>query len=215
MLLNIAYISSFISALIYIIVYFKNYFEINLRYFAGYLFCVFFFEIIASYVPYENGNLLVYHILIFFEFNLLLLFFRDLLESEKSKKIIFKLFIIFNIVNFIANLYYYFSGIYFLEYNVISSNFGAVLIVIALFLYYKEFLASNKILNYKKILSFWIAFGLLLYYVGFIPFTAIINSLKNLSYELKINLFKIAYCLTIIMHSCFIFGALWSQKKVK
>ncbi|QTD36678.1 hypothetical protein JL193_11055 [Polaribacter batillariae] len=174
---------------------------------------MFFFEFIDNYVPkIENSNLLLYHILIFFEFNLLLLFFRDILES---KKWIIKLIILFNIVNILANLYYYLAGLYFLEFNVISSNFGAILVVVTLFLYYKEFLVSHKILNYKKTLSFWIAFGLLLYYVGFIPFTAVINSLSNLNYELKISLFKIAYCLTILMHSCFIFGALWSQKKVK
>lgn len=101
----------------------------------------------------------------------------------------------------------------FLKFNSVASVSGSVLITICLFFFFKEFLASNKILNYNKTLSFWIAFGLLIYYLGSIPITLILNSITGSSNEYVYYILSIFPVLVIAMYSCFIFGALWSQKK--
>ena len=216
MWLTIIYILSGISALMYAVFYVNKSFEIHLLFFAAYLIFMFSFEVLVQFLPrIENSNLLVYHLLIFFEFNCLLLFFKNILELKVSKNIVLRLIVIFNAVYFISNLYYYIIGATFLKYNSIAALSGGILVTVCIFLFYKEFLGSNKILNYKKSLSFWIAFGLLFYYLGSIPFTSIINSIGQIPQESKYYLIKIQYFLSIFMHSCFIFGALWSQKQVK
>ena len=214
MLLYSAYILSFISAFIYAVFYFKKSFEIDLKYFLAYLFFMFSFEMIASYVSYKgHDNLWVYNSLIFLEFNCLFLFSKEILVSKKAKKIVLKIIIIFNIIYFLANLISFDN--FLTKYNSLASISGSFLITIVLFLFYKDFLDSNRILNYKKSLSFWIAFGLLFYYLGTIPFTSIINFLSDIPLEIKLYLIKIQIFLSLFMHSCFIFGILWSRKQVK
>lgn len=214
MLLYTAYILSFISALIYAIFYFKKSFEIDLKYFSAYLFFMFSFEMIASYVKHKGyDNLWVYNSLIFLEFNCLFFFSREILDSKKTKKIILNIIIIFNIIYFSSNLISLDN--YLTKYNSLASISGSFLITIVLFLFYKDFLDSNRILNYKKSLSFWIAFGLLFYYLGTIPFTSIINFLSAIPREIKSYFIKIQVFLSLFMHSCFIFGILWSRKQVK
>ena len=100
-----------------------------------------------------------------------------------------------------------------LKYNEIASISGSFSITIAIFLFFKDFINSDRILNFKKSLSFWIAVGLLIYYFGTIPITSIMNSMQSITKSEVYLLFNIQYVLVTIMYSIFIFGALWSQKK--
>lgn len=213
----IAYILYVISIVIYAIFYLKKSFEINLRFFLVYLFFMFSFEMMAYYVKHGLGfyNLWVYNSLTFLEFNCLLLFVKDILVSKKTNKIVIGLIFIFNIIYFATTLYYLNEGAFLESYNSIAFISGGFLIAIALFLFYQDFLSSNEILNYKKSLSFWITFGLLLYYLGTIPITSIMNYMNGTPKVVLDSLFIIQYLLVIFMYSCFIFGAIWSQKKFR
>ncbi|WP_157812215.1 hypothetical protein [Polaribacter sp. ALD11] len=196
--------------------YLKKSFEIDLKYFLAYLVFLFSFEMLASYIFDKNeSNLAVYNLSTFFEFNFLLLFLKNILKTKSTKKIIWLILFIFNTIYIFSSLYYFLEDRYFLDYNIIAANSGSALTTLALFLFFKDFLNSNNILNYKRTLSFWIAFGLLIYYLGTIPMTSIMNSIQNISKEVVAYLFKIQIILSIFMYSCFIFGALWSQKQVK
>ncbi len=174
-------------------------------------------EMIASYVKYnlELDNLWVYNTLTFVEFNFLFLFAKQILFSAKTQKTVTVVRILFNVVYFLTTLYYLYQGTYFEVYNSIASISGSLLIAIVLFLFYKDFLSSNEILNYKRSLTFWIAFGLLFYYLGTIPITSILNNMKGTSMAVIDYLYNIQFVLVIFMYSCFILGALWSQKRVK
>lgn len=213
---NVVYFLLFLSVIIYAFSYFRNSFEIDLKFFVIYLGCVFSFEIIALYLhSVERDNLFLYNILTFLEFNCLLFFLKEDLEL-KSEKLNIKLIIkIFNIIYVLSSIYYLVFESLTKKYNSIASISGSVLLTIALFLFFKAILNSNKILNYKKSISFWIAFGLLVYYLGTIPITSIMNYMSNLSKEIVIYLFNIQIVLSYFMYSCFIFGVLWSHKKVK
>ena len=174
---------------------------------------MFSFEMITYYKV--KDNLFIYNILTFLEFNCLFFFLKEILIPKSTKKNVIVIISIFNVIYISSFIYYLTIGCYFTKYNLIASISGSLLLTITLFLYFKEFLVSNDILNFKKTLSFWIAVGLLVYYLGTIPITSIINSLGNISSQDMEKLFKIQIVLSILMHSCFIFGALWSQKKVK
>jgi hypothetical protein len=214
---KLIYILYFVAIVVYAIFYFKKSFDVDLKYFLGYLIAMFACEMIASYVKYslELDNLWVYNTLTFVEFNFLFLFAKQILFSAKTRKTVTGLIILFNVVYFLTTLYYLYQGTYFEVYNSIASISGSLLIAIVLFLFYKDFLSSNEILNYKRSLTFWIAFGLLCYYLGTIPITSILNNMKGTSRAVIDYLYNIQLVLVIFMYSCFILGALWSQKRVK
>lgn len=175
------------------------------------------FEMIANYVKYilMLDNLWVYNSLTLVEFNLLFVFARQILILEKTKKTVTRVHTLFNIIYFLTTFYYLYEGTYFEVYNSVASISGSLLIAVVLFLFYKDFLSSNEILNYKRSLSFWIAFGLLFYYLGTIPITSILNNMKETPIEVIDYLYNIQLVLVILMYSCFILGVLWSQKRVK
>ncbi|ARV16136.1 hypothetical protein BTO07_13725 [Polaribacter sp. SA4-12] len=177
---------------------------------------MFLLEVIAKYVKYLGyDNLWVYNSLTFIEFNCLFFFLIGVILSIKIKKIVLYIVYIFNTIYILTNIYYLWLEDYFVTYNSIASISGSFLISIVIFLFFRDFLNSDKILNYRKTLSFWISFGLLFYYLGTIPFTSIINFLNYIPQSSKIYLIKVQFFLTIFMYCCFIFGALWSQKRVK
>ncbi|WP_341221156.1 hypothetical protein [Polaribacter atrinae] len=214
---KLIYILYFLAIVLYTIFYFKRSFDVDLKYFLGYLVAMFACEMIASYVKYnlELDNLWVYNTLTFVEFNFLFLFAKQILFSVKTQKTVTGVIILFNVVYFLTTIYYLYQGTYFEIYNSIASISGSLLIAIVLFLFYKDFLSSNEILNYKRSLTFWIAFGLLFYYLGTIPITSILNNMKGTSIAVIDYLYNIQFVLVIFMYSCFILGALWSQKRVK
>jgi hypothetical protein len=212
MLFNTVYILLFLSVFLYAVFYLKKSFEIDLKYFILYLSFLFVFETIAVYLK-RNGepNLNIYNALTFFEFNFLMLFFKNVLELKKSKKNVVIILFIFNVIYFLSLFLEDYLGIY----NTLAYMTGCVLITIVLFFFLKEFLNSDRILNYSNSLYFWITFGLLIYYLGSIPITSIINSINDSSGKVITYMYNIQSTLSILMYGCFIFGVLWSQKKVK
>ena len=141
MLINLVHFFSFLSVLIYAVFYFKKSFEINIKYFSGYLFVLFFFGVLASYLRDKIGyNLIVYNILTFFEFNLLLLFFKGILSSKSIQKTILIFIYTFNVCYVLSSLYFFFFGDYLDDYNLIASIFGSIIITIVLFLFFKYYI---------------------------------------------------------------------------
>lgn len=218
MFVKILLILYFSSILIYTYHYFKKSFDIKLGYFIGYLFFMLLFELTAQLVKYtlKLDNVLVYNILTFLEFNCLLLFIRGILYFMSTKKLLIGLIVAFNVIYALSTIYYIVLRNYLQIYNEIASVSGSFLVTIAIFLFFKDFINSDKISNFKKSLSFWISSGLLIYYLGTIPITSIMNYMQSINDKAEVRfLFNIQYVLVALMYSIFIFGALWSQKKEK
>lgn len=181
--------------------------------FLGYLFSIILVDFVAGIILKKGGTtLILYNCIILFEFNFLFLFFLKIVSRKSSMKLIKACFIIFNLVYVFSVLYYGISNIY-LTYNSIAALLGAALTGSICIIYLREFLLSNKVINYKKDATFWITIGLLIYYIGGMPFTAIINYMKEMPQV--VDLFLIMNGLTIFMHICFIIGFIWSWKEVK
>ena len=87
----------------------------------------------------------------------------------------------------------------------IEGFFNSVLII----LYFAELLDSEKILNYKKILIFWVSVGFLLFYLTSVPFFTLL--LLNM-FDTR-AMFPIIYYLTVILHLFLIYGLLACRKK--
>lgn len=147
----------------------------------------------------------LYFIYTFFEFNTYFLMYYSITKVASTKKIITLFALIFNLI-YIAEIIKY--GIY-LNSSTVSLIVGSLFISIVLILYLKEFLYSDKILNYSKSFYFWVTIGALVYYLGSIPFQAIIPYLKNR------NLYFIQYFLAISIEICIIIGFLWSKRETK
>ncbi len=153
---------------------------------------------------YGHKSTWLYVIYTFVEFNILFLMYHSL-TKVKSTKIIIKLFIV--IINIIYFIEVYNKGF---VWNMTSTVVvGSILISIVLILYLKEFLYSDKILNYSRSFYFWVTIGPLVYYLGSIPFQAITNYLENR------NLFYLQISLAVFSQVCIIIGFLWSKKEVK
>lgn len=220
-----SYSIAFISAVLYTVMYMKGTLPKKYKYFVFFLISLFSLDFIGNILyeiqdfieGYEGENLPVYALLTLLEFNFLFLFYKRLSEDKITKKVIWFNTWVFNSIFVISTLYYLYNDFFLKEYNSIASISGGILIAIVFFMFLREFLISNKILNYKKDLTFWITFGLLFYYLASIPVSLFLNYSDFDSVEAGAaaanNHALIHFYLGLFMHSCFMFGLFWSQKK--
>ena len=153
---------------------------------------------------YGYSNTWIYVVYTFLEFNILLLMYKSITKLKFTKKIILLFIVLINIIYFIE---VYKQG---LTINTsITTVVGSIFLSIVLILYLKEFLYSDKILNYSRSLYFWITLGSLVYYLGSVPFQAMTNYLKNR------NLIYLQISLAVFAQVCVIIGFLWSKKETK
>ncbi|RLK07116.1 hypothetical protein C8N27_0689 [Tenacibaculum discolor] len=87
--------------------------------------------------------------------------------------------------------------------------FGAINTAISIFFYLRELLLSDRILNYKKLLPFWVSVGFLVFYLPSIPFFSMLNYMKTR------GLFFILNILIILMNLIIVYGLICSKKEVK
>lgn len=156
-------------------------------------------EGIGAYSLYINKPSYSYHYFyVIVEFLLISLIYFKLLKNKRLKMLFIILtvsFLFFWIaVDYNKKLY---------QYLVICE--GAI-ISTYVFLYLRELLMSNKILNYKKLLPFWVSVGFLVFYLPSIPFFALLKHMKDR------ELFYIIGILIILMNLVIITGLIWSRK---
>ena len=87
--------------------------------------------------------------------------------------------------------------------------FGSINTSLFVFLYLKELLQSNEIINYKKLLPFWVSVGFLAFYLPSIPFFTMYRYMENR------GLFFILNILIILMNIFITYGLLCSTKEEK
>jgi len=173
-----------------------------------FLFYLWFICLIETLSPIlaKNGfpRQATYSIYTFFEFNILFLMYLSITKVKFTKMVI-KLFLITTNIVFFIEMFR--QGV---SLNPsITIVVGSISISIVLILYLKEFLYSDKILNYSRSLYFWITIGSLVYYLGSVPFQAITNYLENR------DLYFLQISLAIFAQICAIIGFLWSKKEAK
>ncbi|SHI83472.1 hypothetical protein SAMN04488508_103355 [Aquimarina spongiae] len=191
--------------------YYKKYKGTKLKHFILYLWYTAINEIVVGlylkrYLEIEWGDLLynLYYIISFIYF---LTLFRNYLMIKKNKRVVHT-FLITYIILLVINGFY---QNYIYELQIIPYIAASSFLVVTIFLYFIEILNSEKVLNVRKNLLFWISIGLLLYHIGNIPFRILRNYYSDIT-DATVS-FLLGVFLTIIMNICFIIGFIWSDKK--
>jgi hypothetical protein len=177
---------------------YRNNFYIH---FLVYLFLALIIEFIAEF--YKTNTFWIFNIYTLFEFLNIALIYYTLNKEKSSKRFIIYTSIIFYIIYFLS-----------FEYKILQNYTVIILSLLVtpfMFLYLKELLNSNKIINYKKELPFWITVAFLIYYLGTVPFFSMLYIGEVSSRILFISLIGIVFVKNIV----FIGGLLYSQRILK
>lgn len=124
-------------------------------------------DILASTVFIIN-NLTLYNVYTFFEFNSFVLIYYHLIKDKIRLKILKTLFVGFNTIYLIS----FWLDFYILYTIPLEGVVNSVIVI----LFFIELLNSERILNYKKLLSFWISVGFLVFYLTTVPFWSLYYS---------------------------------------
>jgi hypothetical protein len=188
------------ASLIIALVYYSKYKGYSFyKFFVVYLINIVLFSLIAQIFFKENNHDL-FNIYTFIEFNLMVLIYYHLINYKIHLKFIKILAITFNTI--------YFSSFFFLELINATVIIESVVNSIFIILFFKELLNSEKILNYKKLLPFWVSVGFLIYYLTSVPYFLFAYFYSN---TIKID-FPLLKSLIIVFHLCFIFGLITCKK---
>ncbi len=93
-------------------------------------------------------------------------FFRNYVTSKFSRKTIATIIGVF-LVTTVANLI--FTDVFFKTLSSYTYIYGVLMLTIAVFFYFFEMLQSDKVLNFKYILQFYIAVGVFLFHICVTP----------------------------------------------
>jgi hypothetical protein len=135
------------------------------------------------------------------QFTIITLMYFNLIKG-KNKGAIF----MFTILTFIPFWFFVLFNSSIFPYLIM---FIALSVSVYVFLYLRELLLSDRILNYKELLPFWISIGFLVYYLPCIPFFTLYKYMQDR------GLFFILHILIILMNLFIIYGLLCSRKEQK
>jgi len=180
-----------------------------LKYLSIALVCTLLVELIAFFVI--KRNIWFFNIFLVFEFPFYIWLYRQILTSERQKKII----VYFLTIQFIAALLnlFFFQGLF--KFNNYSYALGCILICICSLFYYTNLLQSPQPQALKKLPMFWISTGHLIYYSCNFFLTGLLNYIMSINLDLAKQLFAITMGLNIIMYTLFSVGIVCSTSRQK
>lgn len=203
---DLSYYIAIIVQIITLVILTVKYKDFKTRY-AFYFLCFIYVTVLVEIIGLvylkilEEYSASIYNVYLFFEFNLVALIYLQLIKERFTIQAIYYLCIAFNILYFIS----------FLDTSLQLYTLSIESIIVSLFFiaYLRELLNSDKILNYKKHLPFWITTGFMIFYLSSIPFQLIRDDLDTR------DMFFVQMFIIYIMHSCFIYGLLWSKAETR
>lgn len=189
----------YLTLLICLVLY-KNYKIYSFyKYFVLYIVVIIIFDQLANFF-FATNSITLFNVYTFFEFNLFALIYYHLIKNKTRLTVLKTLMISFNIVYSIS---FYFD--FYVLYTIPLEGIINSIIVIIFFI---DLLNSDEILNYKKILSFWISVGFLIFYLTSVPFWSLYYSSI---FETR-SMFPIIYYLATIFQLIFIYGLITCKK---
>jgi|GEM_PF-2448860 hypothetical protein len=199
------FIKEFGRALHYItfllaLVYYSKYKDYTFyKYFILYFLVIVIVDLLAEF--YITGYTIdLYNVYTFFEFNSIALIYYHLIKQKTRLKILKSLALFFNIV--------YLLSIVFDFYVLYTVPLEGVVNSIFVILFFIELLNSDRILNYKKLFSFWMSVSFLIFYLTSVPFWSLYySSIFNTR-----DMFPIIYYLATVYQLIFIYGLIACKK---
>jgi len=188
-------------------IYFKKYFSSTEKYFFYYLWLTFFIDALGAFF----GTFLkmkiswIYILFVFFSFLFYFYWYYTILKKKLFKKIVIFFSIVFTIYAVINFLTLSWTDLYHRQ----TIIFGSFIIIVVSLFYFSELLNSDKVLNIKNELRFWITTGLLLFYVGVFPLMVFYEQFEK-NYITAHILFIV---MNAILYMCYSLGFIWNKKK--
>ncbi len=182
------------------IVLYKNYKSSSYyRCFVLYILVIIIFDLLVRFI-FVKDNITLFNVYTFFEFNLFGLLYFQLIKGKTRLMVLKTLMISFNMVYFFC---FYFD--FYMQYTIpLEGVFNSIIVI----LFFVELLNSDEILNYKKLLSFWISVSFLIFYLTSVPFWSLYYSSI---FETR-SMFPIIYYLATVFQLIFIYGLLACKK---
>lgn len=199
------FIKEFGRALHYItfllaLVYYSKYKDYTFyKYFILYFLVIVIVDLLAEFCI-TGYTIDLYNVYTFFEFNSIALIYYHLIKQKTRLKILKSLALFFNIV--------YLLSIFFDFYVLYTVPLEGVVNSIFVILFFIELLNSDRILNYKKLFSFWMSVSFLIFYLTSVPFWSLYySSIFNTR-----DMFPIIYYLATVYQLIFIYGLIACKK---
>lgn len=145
-------------------------------------------------------------------FSFYLFFFLNFIESTRVKKIGFFL-ILFFIITSLLNLI--FSGVFFKSPALYSLILGTLLLLIFIVYFYFQVLQSDKILDFYKVLVFYISVGALVFHILVNPIFIYGEYYSEESPNFHEIYRSILTFANIFMYTCYVIGFIICYKKNK
>lgn len=146
-------------------------------------------------------------------FSFYLFFFLNFIESTRVKKIGWYLIISFLVASFFNLL---FSGVFFKSPALFGLIAGTLLLLVFIVYFYFQVLQSDKILNFYKILVFYISVGALVFHILVNPIFIYGEYYKTAKSPEFVEIYRsILIFANIFMYSCYTIGFLICSKKNK
>ncbi|WPO90967.1 hypothetical protein [Chryseobacterium sp. YR459] len=205
---QISMILSIIVILLMVIKYRKTGKE-NLFFIIGYLlfslidiFCYFYYDL--TNLPTDIFYVIGFLMIVFF---LYLFYYHQLLYVPLLKKIQTIILILF-VLNIAVMFYMEDDLLHHFSFNMLYVDILLLLFSIILFLY--QTFNSDKILEIKSYLPFWISVALLIFFIGSIPILFFRTTVSETIY------FFILFMLNLISNGILILGLIWNkQEKIR
>lgn len=159
-----------------------------------------------------RANFWLFNIYAIFAFSFLSLYYRSMLTSKTSRTYL-KILIVLYILVSVSMLFP--SKDFFGGFSKFSFFSGVFMLLLSVFMYYYELLRTDKILNLKYNLSFYLSVGLILFYVCLTPLTFMSDYLASedgMFLKLYDNFLLYG---NLFLYSTFIFAFIICSKKNK
>ncbi len=200
--------------------------DLSSRYFVAFLCFTFILELVGHFINLANDNFLsfivgtkfennywLYNPFIIFNFIFYTYYFREHIRLLRVKKILL-FFLLLYFLTSVINLVL--SDVYFVSYSRYSFILGSILILFVVLFYFFEILKSDEILNFTKVLSFYVAIGALVFHLGVTPlfiYTKYYSSAKSPEF---VQVYRIILtAANIFMYTCYTIGFIVCSRKNK
>lgn len=135
----------------------------------------------------------------------------NIVATKNYKKTIFACFSVFFLTIVFVEYRYLSSKTYF--FMSLSNSVGTLFLLIMILWCLYDFVFSDKILQYRNSLEFWVLIGITLFYFLSFPFYGMWNILLSKYYNIFIRYNSFVLILSIMMYVSFSIGILWSNKQ--
>ncbi len=212
-------IVAYLVALIFSILFYRKYFDTELKYFPILIGYTFFNELLGYFVRYTDGfsffskkellsaNDLIYNIYEIIFYSFFFYIYWSLAKQRRHKTIIVCFFTII-VLSYVINSLFE-NPIHVLLYW--ASAIASIMLFITSILHLQELRKMQKWEIRKYNLMFWVSLSIAIFYF-FFPILSIIG-FKNYELWQQLHLRTVLRILIVIMYSLFIIGFLWSRRR--